>query len=266
VAIIQELKDHIAKGSPESRSVLTKAANKMSEAQQRDFLASLQMGDIEFQTEVAPYMPSGSEIDPSRARLKAFPKEAGIGPRGLTSMGISTKGVTNPELLKERFEGYEIQYEPDTVTALEAANANPRVFSHEYRHFEGTDADMELLNRVQDVMASQNKKDLTKNTRLLAAYAYRMAMANRFREDDGDDEAEKLDAEPYRKAYNTTIDGTEDDIAKTAQDLLASPLVSKFMRFRSFQRMLPRAAVGPYFKKNVEMPEGYRAGGRTRLI
>ena len=30
--------------------------------------------------------------------------------------------------------------------------------------------------------------------------------------------------------------------------------------------MLPRVAVGPYFKKNVEMPEGYRAGGRTRLI
>jgi len=266
MAIIQELKDHIAKGSPESKPVLTKAANKMSEAQQRDFLASLQGGDAEFQMEVAPYMPKGSTIDPSRARLKAFPKEAGIGPKGLTSMGISTKGVTDPELLKERFEGYEIQYEPDTVSVLEAANANPRVFSHEYRHFEDTDAGMELLNRVQDVMASQNKKDLTETTRLLAAYAYRMATANRFRGDDGDDEAEKLDAEPYRNAYNATIDGTEEDIAQSAQELLDSPLVSKFMGFRSFQKMLPRAAVGPYFKKNVEMPEGYRAGGRVKLI
>jgi hypothetical protein len=266
MAIIQELKDHIAKGSPESKGVLTKAANKMSEAQQRDFLASLQASDVEFQMEVAPYMPKGSTIDPSRARLKAFPKEAGIGPKGLTSMGISTKDITDPERLKERFEGYEIQYEPDTVTALEAANANPRVFSHEYRHFEGTDADMELLNRVQDVMASQNKRDLAKSTRLLAGYAYSMAAANRFRGSDEDGEAEKLDIEPYRNAYNATIDGTEEDIAQSAQDLLASPLVSKFMGFRSFQRMLPNAAVGPYFKKNVEMPEGYRAGGRTRLI
>tara|TARA_R100001082_G_scaffold109504_2_gene86845 strand:- start:820 stop:1365 length:546 start_codon:yes stop_codon:yes gene_type:complete len=181
-------------------------------------------------------------------------------------MGISTKGVTDPERLKERFEGYEIQYEPDTVTALEAANANPRVFSHEYRHFEGTDADMELLNRVQDVMASQNKEDLAKNTRLLAGYAYSMATANRFRGSGEGDETEKLDIKPYRDAYNATIDGTEEDIARSAQELLASPLVSKFMGFRSFQRMLPRVAVGPYFKKNVEMPEGYRAGGRTRLI
>jgi len=265
MAIIQELKDHIAKGSPESKSVLTKAANKMSEAQQRDFLVSLQAVDTEFQMEVAPYMPKGSTIDPSIARLKVFPKEVGVGPRGTTLKGISTKGVTDPDLLKTEFEGTELQFEPDTINAVEAVNANPRVFAHEYRHFEDTDADMELLNRVLDLMASQNKRDLAENTRSLAGQAYNMAVANSFL-DDNDNGYDKLERESYRNAYNMTIDGTEEDIAKVAKNLLASPLISKFMGFRSFQRVLPNAAVGPYFKSSVEMPEGYRAGGRTRLI
>ena len=132
MALIPELKEHISKGSPESKGVLTKAANKMSEAQQRDFLASLQLGDAEFQLAVAPYMPKGSTIDPSRARLKAFPKEAGIGPRGLTLKGVSTGNIKDPENpnLRQEFRGYEIMLEPETVTAIEAINATPRVFAH----------------------------------------------------------------------------------------------------------------------------------------
>ena len=259
MALIPELKEYIDKGSPEAKSVLTKAANKMSEAQQRDFLASLQLGDAEFQLAVAPYMPKGSTIDPSRARLKAFPKEAGVGPEGLGLKGISTKNVTDPERLKSgNYRGYEIEFEPDTVTALEAANANPRVFAHEYRHFEDTDANMERLNRVQDIMASQNRDDLAENVRQMADLLYAEAAFGLSSEDD--------DPARYAAMHNAAREATDEELAGYAEELLRHPSVLRFMKHGSFRRLYPNMARGNYFDRTVEMPEGFRAGGRTRLI
>jgi len=269
MALIPELKEHISKGSPESKGVLTKAANKMSEAQQRDFLTSLQAGDAEFQLSVAPYMPKGSTIDPSRARLKAFPKEAGVGPEGLTLKGVSTKNITDPEQLKSGdYRGYEVEFEPDTVTALEAANANPRVFAHEYRHFEGTDG-LEIINRIQDLMASQNSEELKDNTRMLAEAGIRRAGVR-------DREMGKL----YRDLYNATINSSEEEIIEAAKTIMQSPKVVELMDIgvggppdSLFPDVRKKAALGHYFKRTVlgdtdatEMPEGFRAGGRTRLI
>jgi len=269
MALIPELKEHISKGSPESRGVLTKAANKMSEAQQRDFLASLQLGDAEFQLAVAPYMPKGSTIDPSRARLKAFPEEAGVGPEGLNLKGVSTKNVTDPEKLKSgKYRGYEVEFEPDTVTALEAANATPRVFAHEYRHFEDTDG-LEIINRIQDLMASQNQDDLRANTRMLAEMARRRAGME-------DEEAFKL----YTDLYNTTINSSEEEVIAAAKAIMRSPKIVELMDMGInayspdlFPDVRKKGALGNYFKRTVledtdatEMPEGFRAGGRTRLI
>ena len=241
MALIPELKEYIDKGSPEAKSVLTKAANKMSEAQQRDFLASLQLGDAEFQLAVAPYMPKGSTIDPSRARLKAFPKEAGIGPRGLTLKGVSTGNIKDPENpnLRQEFRGYEIMLEPETVSAIEAINATPRVFAHEYRHFEDTDG-LEIINRIQDLMAFKLYTDL----------------------------------------YNTTINSSEEEVIEAAKALMRSPDIVEYMDMGInaispdlFPDVRKKGALGNYFKRVVledtdatEMPKDFRAGGRTRLI
>jgi len=261
MALIPELKEHIAKGSPESRGVLTKAANKMSEAQQREFLASLQLGDAEFQTSIAPYMPKGSTIDPSRARLKTLPKEAGVPASGFSIKGVSTgniKDPENPNLRVGPFRGYEIMLEPETVSAIEAVNANPRVFSHEYRHFEGTDAGMERLNRVQDVMASQNRDDLAENVRLLADVLGTEAAFGLSSEDD--------DPARYVAIYNAARDATDEELAGYTEELLQHPNVLRFMKHGSFRRRYPNMARGNYFDRTVEMPKGFRAGGRTRLI
>lgn len=269
MTLIPELKEHISKGSPKSKGVLTKAANKMSEAQQREFLASLQFGDAEFQSSVAPYMPKGSTIDPSRARLQAFPKEAGVGPEGLSLKGVSTKNVTDPEQLKSgKYRGYELDFEPDTVTAVEAANANPRVFAHEYRHFEDTDG-LEMINRIQDLMASQNLEELKDNTRMLAEAGIGRAGVS-------DKEMGKL----YRDLYNATINSSEEEAIEAAKALMQSPKIVELMDMgvnayspELFPDVRKKAALGPYFKRTVlgntdatEMPKEFRAGGRTRLI
>jgi len=269
MTLIPELKEHISKGSPKSKGVLTKAANKMSEAQQREFLASLQFGDAEFQLSVAPYMPKGSTIDPSRARLQAFPKEAGVGPEGLSLKGVSTKNVTDPEQLKSgKYRGYELDFEPDTVTAVEAANANPRVFAHEYRHFEDTDG-LEMINRIQDLMASQNLEELTDNTRMLAEAGISRAGVS-------DEKMGKL----YRDLYNATINSSEEEAIGAAKALMQSPKIVELMDMgvnayspELFPDVRKKAALGPYFKRTVlgntdatEMPKEFRAGGRTRLI
>ena len=70
--MIEELETYIASRGPKARRFLTRAAKDMSEEQQRNFLGSLQLGDTEFQAEVAPYMPKGAKINPSRARLETF--------------------------------------------------------------------------------------------------------------------------------------------------------------------------------------------------
>ena len=248
MALIPELQEHIAKRSPESKRVLAQAAKKMSKAQQREFLASLQFGDVEFQMEVAPYMPEGSTIDPSRARLKTFPKEAGVGPAGLNLQGISTGKITDPEdpQLKLDYKGYEIQLEPGTVSAIEAINANPRLFAHEYRHLEGSDGP-EIVNRIQDLMASQNLDDLKENIQSLALRA-------RSRAGIGNKKMGKL----YTDIYNATIDSDKEEVINAAQRLMQSPEITRLMRRSS--RLMEKAAVGNYFKENV-LANGMNEGG-----
>jgi len=293
MALIPELKEYLSKVKPEAKSLLTKAAKKMSKAQQRQFLASHQTSDSEFQTAIAPYMPKGSTIDPFRARLIAFPEEAGVGPGGLSLLAASTQGNTKP--VRKRYEGidgnmYEVFFEPDTVTALEARNANPRIYAHEYRHFEGldgpeagTEEDREITNRIQDLMASQNLKELKANTRSLAASMKSMDEGVYIKQGRGE---EVNPAKRYSDFYNATFTSNEEEIIEAAKGLMRSPQVVDFMDMsqksvwnRIFGEEEPHVdvrregALGHYFKRNVlgntdatEMPEDFRKGGRVRLI
>jgi hypothetical protein len=263
MAIIEKLKAHIGKLSPESKGVLTKAANKMSPQQQLEFLASLQMGDGEFQIAVAPYMPKGSTIDPSIARLKAFPKEADVGPLGLDLQGASSKDVTAPSQLIRKYKGYELELEPDTVSAIEAVNANPALFAHEYRHFEGSDGGGEGVNRLQDLMASQNSAELGKNARMVIGRLYSKARND-------------ADKEKYRVMYNSTVNSTEEETIQLVQELLEDRNVTN--AFRWSEDVFEKAAKSPYFNKITGanesiidtlrgyLPDGFREGGRVKLI
>ena len=247
--ILGELKTHIEKLSPEAKKTLTKTTSQMSSKQQQDFLASLQMGDEEFRTDVGRYMPEGSTIDPSVARLKAFPDEAYVGRRGLNLKGVSSKGVTDLEQLNKKYNGFELQLEPDTVSAVEAINANPRVFSHEYRHFEDADGS-EMSNRVQDLMASQNEKELRTNVLSLASNARSYVKID-------DKDARNL----YMGLYNKAAVGTEKQILEAAQELLTSPMVTTHMYLYGDEGKggFSKAVQGPYFKRNnIKVPENYK--------
>ena len=261
--MVEGLGEYIAKLSPDAQETLTNATKEMSPQQQLEFLASLQMMDGEFQIAVAPYMPEGSTIDPSIARLKTFPKEAGIGPEGLTLQGVSSKGVTSPKQLTENFEGYELELEPDTVSAIEAANANPAVFAHEYRHFEGSDGGGEGVNRLQDLMASQNSAELGKNARMVIDQLYSKARND-------------ADKEKYRDMYYSTVNSTEEETIKTVQELLDDRNVANALRWS--EDVFEKAAKSPYFNKITGanesiidtlrgyLPDGYAEGGMVQNV
>tara|TARA_R110000772_G_scaffold78474_1_gene168247 strand:- start:268 stop:1464 length:1197 start_codon:yes stop_codon:yes gene_type:complete len=274
--VVEGLQAYLEKVSPEAKGALTKVANEMSPQQQQEFLGNLQYGDLQFQTEVAPYMPEGATIDPSIGRLKTFPEEAGIGPLGLNTRGYSTntsrfEGRTLPSLTVP-FDGYEIQLEPDTVTAVEAVNANPTLFSHEYRHFEGSDASDqpkivgEGLNRLQDLMASQNSADLADNARMVVEILHRGAYS----------EGEK---KRHNDMYRRIRGSTEEETVKFVQEILEEPVITRY--FNRFQDLFENAAKSPYFNKitgsdespqisSIEtlrgyLPEGYAEDNKSRL-
>lgn len=178
--IIEELKAHISKASPAGRGVLTKAAAKMSPKQQQDFLASLQLGDAEFQTAVQDRMPEGADpVDPSRFRHHDYDIPG-------KSMNLNAAGTyitpNNPEgrnrTVRTRYGDYSLPAEPDTVNTYGLGN-NLTTIAHEYRHRQGleglppgkydTNADSaEYLNTIQDLVGVENERELRKELQFTA--------------------------------------------------------------------------------------------------
>lgn len=153
---------------PETRQSLARAASNMSEAEKQQFLASLQFGDSEFEIAVAPYLPKGTDFSATEATLLSFPKSAGVGALGVTLEGRSNRtdepSYTGIYTGKDN-ERYRLEVPPNSVAAIEAINANPALYAHEYRHLKDKDvvADRnmgEAFTRIQDVLAAQTKADL----------------------------------------------------------------------------------------------------------
>jgi hypothetical protein len=247
----------------------------LSPQEKVEFDASLLGMDAEFQMEVAPYMPKGSEIDPSKARLKIFPEEADVGPLGLTLKGVSTKGVKDvrPFILENTFNGYELELEPDTVSAIEPVNANPALWAHEYRHFESSDGGSEVANRLQDLMASQNAADLAYNARWVIGelYARSKSLGN------------SEDKEKYRGMYNSAVGNTEEETVELVQELLEDRTVTNTLRRGA--DAFENAAKSPYFNRITGadesimdtlrgyidtlrgyLPDGYAEGGMVQNV
>ena len=297
--MIEELETYIGKQGYGAQRFLTRAAKDMSEEQQRNFLGSLQLGDTEFQAAIAPYMPEGAEIDPSRARLETFPiqdiegEAAKYVPKGMSwkGKGFEELKVRDPNV----YDGFQsILIEPETVNAIQARNANPYVWAHEYRHFEGSDGGSEYTNRLMDLMAAQNYDDVVTAMRSTAVQALNLASIRKFNlENDPRYKGSEYDAErkrvgrDYELATNiyTSVNPAvrEDKISEEELydhldnlfDITSTKLAVLGIAGQTVRGNKP--AEGRFFKnrkkrgkinrtKESKMPENYREGGRVRLI
>lgn len=128
---------------------------------------SEQMGDIEFQMDIAPYFDyaPNAGIDPSISRYHGVRKLPGDVELTLGGFYVPPENVNQPYTerdLKPRsgnVQGIDISVpvEPGTVNAIHS-RATPNVWAHEYRH--KADRGMsEDSNRLADAVMAQNEGD-----------------------------------------------------------------------------------------------------------
>lgn len=123
--------------APKDKVSIKKAFKGLSPAQKEQRLASFQMADQEFITDVAPRMPTYMAApDVSKANTIGFTgglKDSKLNLRGLyidpRAEETHTESIRDKEGKRHTFE-----FEPDTVTAVGAHNANPALWAHEFTH------------------------------------------------------------------------------------------------------------------------------------
>ena len=123
--------------TPKDKASIKKAFKGLNPTQKAQRLASFQMADQEFITDVAPRMPTYMEApDVSKANTIGFTgglKDSKLNLRGLyidpKAKETHTESIRDKEGKRHTFE-----FEPDTVTAVGAHNANPALFAHEFTH------------------------------------------------------------------------------------------------------------------------------------
>ena len=129
-----------------SNETLEQKARRISEELNLDYenvLMGMQMGDIEYQMAIAPYMPKGTKIDPRAYRLH---RTDDLPP--LMALGFAVPYDSLGEKLEEKGkfvstvmgrENYYFDAEPNTINILGIENSNPQILAHEYRHLEKLD-------------------------------------------------------------------------------------------------------------------------------
>ena len=201
MALSEEFEEYLATGvSPKARGLLRKAALKMPEDRRAGFLASLKMGDSEFQTAVQDRMPEGAEnVDPGRFRHHDYGSEIpysalnrsmnlntlgqyvtprwGKIPEGASQAAVDFIKKYNPseQQVSTPYGDYSFPLEPDTVNTYGLGNT-PSTIAHEYRHRQkleglpktGNPSRMEYLNKVQDLLGATNESELREGLRTTA--------------------------------------------------------------------------------------------------
>jgi hypothetical protein len=223
-ALEPELENYLARVSPSSRRSLRNRASGLSPQQQREFLASMQMGDIEFQSDVQARMPEEADlVDPSRFRLHTF-RDGSWPTKGIYVPKDAPEGQTKAFQVGREIVDFPL--DPDTVNVFGAENANPRIQAHEYRHrqgIEGTKKERlfgtsELMNRFQDLMGSKNKKELQESVEQFSAAMYSTHLLN---------EADKAKAEAIY--FATGSDSTLEELSQSVKTLLNIPLIQNLV-------------------------------------
>lgn len=157
-----------------SNETLEQKARRISEELNLDYenvLMGMQMGDIEFQMAIAPYMPKGAKIDPRAYRLHRTDDLPKLGVLGFAVpydtpeeqlKNYKEKGMLASTTLGK--EQYSFPAEPDTMNILGIKNSNPKILAHEYRHLEnlekffGKDIQDEDVS-AKDIFAYLSKGD-----------------------------------------------------------------------------------------------------------
>ena len=132
-----------------------------------------QMGDIEFQMGIKPYMANGAKIDPDKARVHKLPED-------LRNSEVNFKGFSVPQgytggnyELPYNDDIIEIPSEPGSVNIIGGKQATNRIWGHEYRHQEDSDLGSEQSNRILDLVTSQNQRDIDASTKMLSDMEFR---------------------------------------------------------------------------------------------
>ena len=287
----EALTEYMLKRTPRVQESLAKATKGMTDQQQQDFLAAMQFGDTEFQSEIAPYMPEGSTIDPSKAALVPLPLEHRE--RGYDYKGMARRG--SDEVLKLNVPGgKQIEVPGNRASALGAVNANPQVYAHEYRHFEDSDAFYETNNRLLDVFASRTKTDFKRAVASLADAA--LYEARKKAVAAGDEEK----SQSYKTTENAYYSANSKDpsikeLDSALNDLLTNdPYISnQLQKVNNLIALgnIEAPAVGPQYKRFLSskkerkqekerkqkikdegyegagfLPMDFKEGGRSKLI
>lgn len=123
--------------TPKDKVSIKKAFKGLSSTQKAQRLASFQMADQEFITDVAPRMPTYMAApDVSKANTIGFTgglKDSKLNLRGLY-IDPSAKETHTESIRDKEGKRHTFEFEPDTVTAVGAHNANPALFAHEFTH------------------------------------------------------------------------------------------------------------------------------------
>jgi hypothetical protein len=133
-----------------------------------------EMGDIEFQMDIAPQLNYQGPIDVSRARLRETPRDLKTDVLGY-NLGTAeemarrdgspvedhSKWMNRGDTQRTKYlgtdEGADLPIEEATVNVVNARNANPGTYSHEYRHAQGMVN--EDQNRKIDAYNATNSQD-----------------------------------------------------------------------------------------------------------
>tara|TARA_R100000455_G_C6242816_1_gene101280 strand:+ start:49 stop:963 length:915 start_codon:yes stop_codon:yes gene_type:complete len=296
---INSLRSDVNPKDERAEYLYNKTKNMTDEEQQR-FLAGIQMLDTEFATEVQKYLPEGTEVDPTKARFEFYETDLEYSPmlHGAARKG----GLSNIDRPLQDEYGRQVDnltIKPDSVTAIQYMNANPRVFSHEYLHYMGLDdfvedGDREFTTRVLDLLAARTDADYKDALFFLSQqfarphrsqrtslekglYKIYMDQADRVVSDDiTPEELDKiamdlLKTRGVQKILKSVPEDMKPALGRKYKDLRESKSTSINLFGNEFFKMYPKEL--PDFREEKKeggkldyLPDAYRDGGRTKII
>jgi hypothetical protein len=271
-----ELATYLDRLAPKNKDFLAKLYADKSPKEREAILGGMMLGDTEFQASVAPYLPEGTEVDATRARLQRLPesmRKDGLNYKGLV---VSKKGnpkATGPapettKFFKAGENGVpDAYFEYGTANAIGAVNATPLVYSHELRHLLNLDGSSEkpsiikdgmdygeTINRVQDVYAARTKSELGETILTLVNSLIKTRDAN------GQRPAGYADVQNRAlNAVNNPANHTEDSLVELRDDILALPHIANVIE--EYPQTMDKAVIGrysktPWHEKNITRPIG----------
>ena len=243
------------------------------------------LGDNDFVADISQYMPSGvrlEDIDPAIARLHAMPRDKKGNEMQYSLRANSTSknyaGDANPRFPDGKGGITTIPIDPGTVNAFGAANANLPIWAHEYRHQLDVDGGGEVANRIRDLMAARTPTDWEDSVNLFIDSELFM-LQNKFRRAKTKKEQQNIQAQ---------VDKLTSDSKEVRDEYVQSMFRGRNSPYSGYvsgngakdsprgiewrQRILGEAPKSGLYDPSIIdkiksfMPDGFREGGRVKLI